>query len=226
MPMKITYLGQAGYFFERAGCKVMIDPYFSNSVVKVNPRNYRRYEVEEWVFSLKPDVMIFTHDHLDHYDPETVPHFVSEQSDLTVLAPWSVYEKVRKIGGSNNYVVFEPGTQWTQGGIAFTSVTAKHSDPYAIGVILDDGQRKYYHTGDTLYYEEIFKELPKDIYALFLPVNGVGNNMNMVDAARFAQKVGAQNVVPMHTGLFDSLNATDFSLSNKVIGVPFKTLQL
>lgn len=224
--MKITYLGQAGYFFESSGCKIMIDPYLSNSVVKVNPKNYRRYPVEEWAFSLKPDVMIFTHDHLDHYDPETVPHFITPQSNITVLAPRSVFDKVRLLGGSNNYVLFDAGTQWTQTGITFTAVTAKHSDPHAIGVILNNGQRKYYHTGDTLYSEEIFKELPEDIYTLFLPVNGVGNNMNMDDAARFAQKVGAQKIVPMHTGLFDSLNATDFSLSNKVIGVPFKTLQL
>ncbi len=226
MLMKITYLGQAGYFFESSDCKVMLDPYLSNSVVKVNPKNYRRYPVEEWVFSLKPDVMIFTHDHLDHYDPETVPHFITADSNVTVLAPRSVFDKVRLLGGNNNYVLFEPGTQWTQEGITFTSVTAKHSDPCAIGVIIDDGQKKYYHTGDTLYCEEIFKELPEDIYALFLPVNGVGNNMNMIDAARFAKKVGSEKVVPMHTGLFDNLNPTDFPLPNKAIGEPFKEIML
>lgn len=226
MPMKITYLGQAGYFFEAENCKILIDPYLSNSVVKVNPKNYRRYEVEDWVFSLKPDVILFTHDHLDHYDPETAPRFITTESNLTVLAPRSVFDKVRLLGGNNNYVVFEPHTVWTEKGITFTSVTAKHSDPYAIGVIIYDGERKYYHTGDTLYCQDIFKELPEDIYALFLPVNGVGNNMNMMDAARFAQKVGAEKVVPMHTGLFDSIDPHTFPIENKVIGVPFKTLQL
>ena len=48
---------------------------------------------------------------------------------------------------------------------------AEHSDPTPIGVIIDDGEKKYYITGDTLYNEEIFKDIPEDIYALFLPVN-------------------------------------------------------
>ena len=91
-----------------------------------------------------------------------------------------------------------------------------HSDPCAIGVIIDDGEKKYYITGDTLYSESIFDCLPDDIYAVFLPVNGVGNNMNMSDAARFAKRTGAKKVVPMHIGLFDSLSTDDFECENKV----------
>ena len=33
--------------------------------------------------------------------------------------------------------------------------------------------------------KEIFDDIPDDIYAVFLPVNGAGNNMNMTDAKRF-----------------------------------------
>ena len=39
--MKITFLGQAGLIFENADIVVMVDPYLSNSVEKVNPKNYR-----------------------------------------------------------------------------------------------------------------------------------------------------------------------------------------
>ena len=70
--MKVTFLGQAGLLFEKDGFKIMIDPYFSNSVERVNPKNYRRIAVSKEVFKIKPDIMIFTHNHLDHYDPETV----------------------------------------------------------------------------------------------------------------------------------------------------------
>ena len=78
--MKITWLGQAGLLFKNDNVKIMIDPYLSDSVKKINPKNYRRVPVNESFFEIKPDVMIFTHNHLDHYDPETVEKFITENS--------------------------------------------------------------------------------------------------------------------------------------------------
>lgn len=224
--MKVTYLGQAGLLFERDNFKIMIDPYLSDSVEKINPKNYRRVPVDESYLKLKPDVMIFIHNHLDHYDPETVVHFIDENSNITVLAPKSVWDEVRKIGGNNNYVLFNRHTEWTQNGIKFTAVKAEHSDITPIGVIIDDGERKYYVTGDTLYNEEIFADIPSDIYALFLPVNGVGNNMNMTDAARFAKRINAERTVPIHIGMFDELTADEFDCENKIIANIYKEIML
>ena len=224
--MKITYIGQAGLIFEKADYTIMIDPYLSDSVRKVNPSNYRRVPVDESIFEVKPNVMIFTHNHLDHYDKETVQKFLFSDSGITVLAPKSVWEDVRLAGGNNNYVLFNQHTSWTEKGITFTAVKAEHSDSWAIGVIIDDSKKKYYVTGDTLYNEEIFADIPKDIYALFLPVNGIGNNMNMCDAARFAQKINATKVVPIHIGMFDELSAADFACKNKVIAEIYREVRL
>ena len=214
--MNITWLGQAGLIFETVGFRIMVDPYLSDSVGEIDPEKHRRTPVDPRFFSVKPDVLIFTHDHLDHYDPETVRHFLSPSTDVLVLSPRSVYEKVRKTGGKNRYVLFRPGSVWTEKSVRFTAVPAEHSDPEAIGVIIDDGEKKYYVTGDTLYNESIFPELPPDIHAVFLPVNGVGNNMNMADAARFASKTGASVVCPVHIGLFDDLSADGFPCDRKV----------
>ncbi|MEE1280440.1 MAG: MBL fold metallo-hydrolase [Oscillospiraceae bacterium] len=224
--MKIKFLGQAGLLFEKNGFKIMIDPYLSDSVEKINPKNYRRVAVDESFFEIKPDVMIFTHNHLDHYDPETVTHFINKESDILVLAPRSVWDEVRKIGGNNNYVLFNRHTSWTENGIKFTAVKAEHSDITPIGVIIDDGEKKYYITGDTLYNEEIFDDIPEDIYALFLPVNGVGNNMNMTEASRFAKRVSAKKTVPIHIGMFDELSADDFECDNKVNAEIYKEIVL
>jgi L-ascorbate metabolism protein UlaG (beta-lactamase superfamily) len=214
--MKITYLGQAGFLFETEKIKIMIDPYLSNSVEKIEPHNKRRVPVDERFFEIKPDVMVFTHDHLDHYDPETAGRFIREGAGITVLSPRSVFDKVRRTCFGNNYVLFDNTTEWTEKGVTFTATKAVHSDTYAIGVIIDDGEKKYYITGDTLYSESIFESLPDDIYAVFLPVNGVGNNMNMSDAARFAKKTRAKKVVPMHIGLFDEKTSDSFECDNKV----------
>jgi L-ascorbate 6-phosphate lactonase len=215
--VKITWLGQAGLLFEKGDIKIMVDPYLSNSVQKINKNNYRRVAVKESLFGIKPNIMIFTHNHLDHFDPETVERFVNKQTSVTVLAPSSVWGEVKKIGGENNYVLFNRKTTCTECGVKFTAVKAEHSDPSPIGVIIDDGQKKYYVTGDTLYNEEIFSDLPSDIYAVFLPVNGKGNNMNMVDAKAFCEKIKPKFAVPIHCKMFDDIDMNEFDYKNKVV---------
>ena len=206
--MKITWLGQAGLLFDDGKTKVMIDPYLSNSVEKAEPKNFRRIPVNERLFDVTPDVMIFTHDHLDHYDPETAPvFFLKAEKPMTVLCPTSVWQKARTHGNGHNYVQFNRGTEWTESGLIFTAVRAEHSDQYAIGVLIEELKtgKTYYVTGDTLYNSEIFTYLPERIDAIFLPINGVGNNMNKHDAARFAKKARAYVTVPIHFGMFDEL---------------------
>lgn len=218
--MKIIWLGQAGLLFEKNGVKIMVDPYLSNSVEKYEPKNYRRVPVNEEFLSVSPDVMIFTHDHLDHYDPETAPVFFSKTDKrMTVLAPSSAWQKARIHGNGHNYVQFNRHTEWTEYGFRFTAVKAEHSDAFAIGVIIEDlfSGKKYYVTGDTLYNSEVFGDLPNDIYAVFLPINGVGNNMNIADAERFAKDCGAKHIVPIHYGMFDELDASKFESEKKVL---------
>ncbi len=224
--MKVTWLGQAGLLLETDEIKIMVDPYLSDSVAEINPANFRRVPVDERFFDIKPDIMIFTHSHLDHYDPQTVERFLTPESKVTVLAPSSVWDKVRKYGAQNNCVLFDRHTVWSHGSALFSAVKAQHSDEFAIGVIIEIESKKYYITGDTLYSTDIFGDIPDDIYALFLPVNGVGNNMNMTDAARFADKIGAQKVVPLHIGLFDNLSAADFICENKVIPTIYEEVDL
>ena len=69
--MKITWLGQAGLLFEGDGKKILIDPYLSDNVKNFEPQNYRRVPVDERFLSIKPDVIVVTHNHLDHLDKET-----------------------------------------------------------------------------------------------------------------------------------------------------------
>ena len=227
--MKVTWLGQAGLLFEKGGVSIMVDPYLSDSVAKVNPASARRVPVDERFLAVSPDVMIFTHDHLDHYDPETAPLFLHKQEKrMTVLSPSSVWKKARLEGCGHNYVQFNRGTEWTEYGLRFSAVRAEHSDDCAIGVIIEDPDenKTYYITGDTLYHRDIFGELPEKIDVVFLPVNGVGNNMNMTDADAFAKKIGVTTVVPMHVGMFDELDPADFPLENKVVPHIYRQIDL
>ncbi len=225
--MKVTWLGQAGLLFESDNVKIMIDPYLSDSCGEVNPSSKRREPVDEKIFDIKPDVIILTHDHLDHTDEKTLTHFLNDESSVLVLASKNSWQHVRTVfGGNNNYVMFNRGTVWTFKDIQFTAVKAEHSDDFAIGVIIDDGNKKYYITGDTLFNKSILEDIPPDIDTVFLPVNGKGNNMNFDDASCFAFLVNARHSVPMHFGMFDSLNPELFKADNRVIPHIFREVEL
>ncbi len=215
--MQITWIGQAGLLIQADGMKIMVDPYLSDSVAKVNPKNWRRVPVKEELFEEDIDMIVITHNHLDHLDPETLPRLLDTEKELTILAPYDAWQEVRKYGGNHNYVMFNRGTVWTQNGVTFTAVKAEHSDLTAIGFIIDDGKDKVYITGDTLYNKEIFEDLPKGIDAVFLPINGVGNNMNIADATRFAKETKAKKAVPVHFGMFDEIDPTEFKVNNVII---------
>lgn len=224
--MKITWLGQAGLLIESEGVKVMIDPYLSDSVKAVNPKNYRRVPVDERFLQIQPDVLICTHNHLDHTDPETSKHYLDRDGGITVLAPQAAWQEVRKFGHDHNYVLFNRHTQWTHRHIRFTAVKAEHSDVHPIGVIIEAEGKVLYVTGDTLYNTDIFEDIPNVVDAVFLPVNGAGNNMNMVDAKRFCERIAPKMAVPMHCGLFDNIDMNDFEFEPKVVPQIYQEVKL
>ena len=225
--MKITYLGQAGLLFETDNLKIIVDPYLSDSVAKTQPQNYRRTPIDERFLKIKPDVIVCTHAHGDHLDKETLCHYLTNEGEILVLSPFSGWKELRTFGGNNNYVLFNDGTTWTEKGVTFQAVKAEHSDEYAIGLMITAEGKSYYITGDTLYNEKVFASLPKlDIEAVFLPINGKGNNMNFFDAKNFAKRIGAKYCVPLHIGTFDNLTAEDWQVENKRIPVIYKELVL
>ena len=224
--MKVTWLGQAGLMFETNDKIIIVDPYLSDSVEKIEPQNKRRVPVDESFFDIKPDIVVLTHNHLDHTDPDTLKHYLGENSEILVLASGNAWQNVRKVfGGNNNYVMFNRHSEWTEGNIKFTAVKAEHSDEHAIGFIMEAEGKKYYVTGDTLYNKSIFSDLPEEIDYVFLPVNGRGNNMNMEDGKRFCQRIGAK-AVPLHCGLFDDLDMNKFGYEIKVIPEFYKEIKL
>ncbi|MBR2650862.1 MAG: MBL fold metallo-hydrolase [Clostridia bacterium] len=230
--MNVTWITQGGLLFETERITVMVDPYLSNSVAeKLDPSKQRRIPVDESIFDIKPDVIIITHDHLDHLDPDTLERFLSpSEKPITVLAPLNAYKKLLEFGNGHNYVLLSPHSVWSEGGLTFYAVSAAHSDIYAAGYIIDDGERTYYVSGDTLYNYDVIDDVidlcEDGVDYAFLPVNGVGNNMNMRDAADFACEIGAKCAVPIHWGLFDDLDPAEFDFDNSLVLKPYVKCKL
>ena len=229
--MKVTWLTQAGLLFETGKLKMMVDPYLSDSVGKRSPEKHRRIPVCEKYFDADPDVIMITHDHLDHLDPETLEVFLKKATKpITFLASENAFRKLVEYGGPHNYVLLAPHSVWSQGGVTFYSVKAEHSDRCAVGFILDDGKKTYYVSGDTLYNYDVIDDVldlaPDGVDYAFLPINGVGNNMNAKDAADFAYEIGAKCAIPLHYGLFDSLEPAEFDFDDALILMPYQERKL
>ena len=94
--------------------------------------------VDKRFLECKPTVIVLTHDHLDHTDPETLVHYLKEDSGVCVLASANAWNRVRAFGGNNNYVRFDSGTSWTEKDVLFTAVPAEHSDSAAVGEDIAD----------------------------------------------------------------------------------------
>ncbi len=221
--MKYQWLGQNGIILYTETKTILIDPYLSDSCT-----THRKFDAPKEIFDISPDIIICTHDHLDHTDKMSLVPFL-EKSDkkIEVISPYNAYIKMRSWGYLNhNYILFEPGTQWTSGDVCITGVKAYHSDLTAMGFIVNAENKNVYITGDTLYNSNIFSTLPDDIYALFVCVNGLGNNMNAIDAARFADKVNPVKAIPVHWGLFDNLTPEIFKFKNAEYPEFFKIKEL
>lgn len=215
--MIITRLGQAGLAVQTETALVLIDPYFTDSAFP-DSGVHRKFGVPDAVWDLRPDLLLLTHDHIDHYDPETVRRLAGGRSDVTVLSPRSVWERLvrEQEMKKNNLVLVSPGVVWTEKGVSVTALTARHSDPYAVGFALETDEANLVVTGDTLLDPDL--KVPfRTVDFLFLPVNGRGNNMNASDAARLARILKAGHAIPVHYGVMDDLKPDVFAYENRFV---------
>ncbi len=226
---KIIWLGQGGWLLDFGNATLMLDPYLSDSVKKVNPKNFRRQPISEEFIHFHPDYLAITHDHLDHLDPETIPCLLDTDKHITLFAPYNAWCKARSYGGDHNYVLLDKGSSWTATDFYIHAVKAAHSDLYAVGFIIFEGGKSYYFSGDTLYNDEVIADVkklcPEGIDLAFLPINGVGNNTNAHDAARIAHDIGARCAIPAHFGMFDEIDPEIFEYENKIIPEIYKELK-
>ena len=212
--MKLTWLGQAGFKITTEKTTLLIDPYFSDSAASV--ACHRKQPVDPSVWDIDPDLILITHDHIDHNDKETLEHFINENTERTVLSPKSVRKSLLGYKGKHNLVEVSSGVVWTYRDVTVTTVSAKHSDEFAVGFIIESEGKRIYHTGDTLYCPPMLQGI-SDIDAVILPINGRGNNMNAEDAQKFASQIGAKLAIPMHFGMLDDIDPNIFKYNKKYV---------
>lgn len=226
--MKVTWLGQAGFYIQTKDQTIMVDPYLTNSIGQKKADKNRRMPENALVFEWPLAMLICTHDHIDHLDSATVDILLEKHADMKLFGPSSCWKCFREKTMAHNTVLFDVGTQWTEGQTRITAVKAVHSDAYAIGVVIEDGEQRIYISGDTLYHPDVLAGIENMSFdGVFVPINGAGNNMNGADAKRFVEQLEYRKVYPCHWGMFDSLDpAKLFFAKNAEIMEIYRTFEI
>ena len=231
--MKLTWLGQHGFAIQSDNSLLMVDPYMCDTMHETLGDEFARVVPVNEVWSkAQPDMILLTHDHIDHVDMPSLQSLVSGEKPAEILAAPNAWNKVRgQLKGDPNYIMMIPGNEWTSDVFCVRAIEARHSDITGVGFVVEAEGRTIVFSGDTLYFADIAKQIDKPVDIAVVVMNGKGNNMNCVDAARYCANIGAKVAIPTHWGLFqkfanDKETPDKFAYESNKLGVKAKVLQI
>lgn len=224
--MKFRWLTQGSFLFESNGKRLLIDPYMSDFLETRGVKRMVKFPLP--LGELKPDIMICTHDHLDHLDPESVVKIAEEYPDCIFAGPERAFNHFVELGISDNRrKLFQIGQSRILAGFDIMPVFAKHSDPSAVGIIISADDRKVYLSGDTEFDEKITSNpLLKKMDLILICINGRLGNMNLQQALDVVKKLHPVSALPMHYGLFAENTADPLPFIEKCNSESIKSFEM
>ena len=208
--LSMYWLCQAGFAFKSSsGQTVYVDPYLSDVVEKVI--GFKRMSLSPITpENVVADVVVCTHEHLDHLDVDALSIIARSSRKTHFVGPVECMKRFATMGIPNDRRhLLEEGETVEVGGCGITGVYADHgtlaSD--ALGVVLDLGGVRVYHTGDTAYRPKEFGPAIAMRPHILLPcINGAFGNMDADEAAQLTSLVGPEVVLPTHFWMFVEQN--------------------
>lgn len=203
--IKTTWLTQAGFIFDTPDCRIVADPYMSDSCARSGLP--RMVGVPVSFAELKPDYVFFSHDHRDHFDEDSVGPIYKMYPNAAFGGPLSTRDHFKKMGcDSLKFQTFTKGNEYSFRGFTLVSAPAYHQDPYAMGMIYKFGNKTVYLSGDTLFEPtlagDVLAAAGRPIDAVLICINGRLGNMSWRDAVNVVREIKPKVAVPMHWGLF------------------------
>jgi L-ascorbate 6-phosphate lactonase len=207
--LAIYWLCQAGFVFKTsAGKTIYIDPYLSDVVERVV--GFKRMSLSPLkTEEVDADLMVCTHEHLDHMDVDALP-VIAANPRTHFAGPIECIKEFEKLKiPPDRCHLLEEGKTFTLDSIHIHAVFADHGElaPDALGVVLETDGIKIYHTGDTAYRPEQFKPAIAMLPDVLLPcINGAFGNLDALEAALLTQLTSPRYVIPTHFWMFIEQN--------------------
>lgn len=211
----LSWFGQASVALRLGGTTVLIDPFLSPHPERLVPPPFAAEEARG------VDLVLVTHDHLDHLDEAALPAIAAASPHALVVVPEEVVERVVELGVERSRVQGLPPDGRTEiGAVTVEAVPACHGEGTAdayrlgpfLGYVVSAGGARVYHAGDTILFDGLVERLRQlGIDLALLPINGrdeereaqgIVGNMDAREAAQLAQAIGADAVVPLHWDMF------------------------
>ncbi|HVS78920.1 MAG TPA: MBL fold metallo-hydrolase [Candidatus Saccharimonadales bacterium] len=172
--MKVTRYFQSCLLIEDGGIRILIDPSGQDKD--------RLKDID------KLDAVFYTHEHMDHFDPEMAQNFV-EQGIAPVYANASTAKQVKA-----STTVVENGKEYDVKGMKIKALELPHC-------LMIDGSASVQNTGylvnEKLFHPGDGKELAGlTVDTLAVPLNGP--DISPKDAYDFVMQVGAKQAIPFH----------------------------
>jgi L-ascorbate metabolism protein UlaG (beta-lactamase superfamily) len=246
----LWWLGQSGYLLLWRGRSVLIDPYLSDSLTKkYAATNKPHVRMSERVVDpgLLKEVSIVTssHNHTDHLDGETLIPLIHNNPHIKFIIPEANRDFIcERVHMPKDFPIgLTDGTSVTIDEFIFHGVPAKHDEIERdekgrckfMGYVIEFGEWKIYHSGDTLWYDNMVDLLsPFKVDVALLPINGkdpargVAGNLDTREAARLGKAIAARVVIPCHYDMFtfNTADPGDFAAAAEQMGQRYRILPI
>lgn len=203
--LRLTFVGQAGFLLETAaGYRVGVDLYLSDCCARLV--GFKRLVPDLYApQALDLDLLVATHVHYDHFDPEAAP-VILQNPKTRLLCARDVPPEAVRLGVAEDKIL--PLSDWETFEAADLRITAAPCDhgkdtPHAIGLLIEANGRRIYMAGDTCYREDYFSaETFRGLDVFTFPINGFYGNMTEADGARATGVVRPRLAIPCHYWCF------------------------
>lgn len=196
--VKITWLRHASVMIEH-----------NNKIIYIDP-----YEIPE---GEKANLILITHEHFDHCDPDSINKLADEST--TIVAP---ADCLKKINDKYKKIPIKPFEKKEIGDVKIETIPAynfhrfrKPGIPFHpkennwVGYVVEINSTRIYHAGDTDLIPEM-NQL-KNIDVALLPIGGTFT-MDVREASELANMIKPKYVVPIHYNTWPEIvaNVRDF----------------
>ena len=154
------------------------------------------------------DVVVTSHFHFDHFDPDSIPILMAN-GHTKLLAAADCMELAGNLRLELSKITYvRPGDVIKTGDFSVRFVNCDHGTlaPKAVGAVITVDGRRIFFAGDTCLRldrtEEILAEGEIDI--MIAPINGAYGNLNEHDCACLSRAIHPQLTIPCHYGMFAS----------------------
>jgi L-ascorbate 6-phosphate lactonase len=201
----IFWLGQAGFVIKTQDQKlIVIDPYLSDCCERLFGFQRLTYKLIN-PQDINADLILFSHDHQDHCDIDSIPFFAANQNTEFAGSPTAINICKQLNISPLRLHALSVGDRIELDEIEIEATFADHGDsvPDAIGFLIEVDGLKIYFAGDTsLRLDQLSRVIEYKPDLVILPINGAYGNLDPVGAAQLTSHVGARFVIPCHYWTF------------------------